>query len=181
MVHDDRSLRDGIHFVRYEDTCIEGEVFSRNPTRGLLEMKRRFSEFDELERPSDELIKSRVSDAWKPGLLADGLEHKPKRIQKICITILMVFFVFLMILGLTTTIVGCWNSGVSRTDTNNPSMHLTLLFEHEGCKVHRFMDGMSYVYYTNCKGETSWETNCGKNCTRRVNVPTSHGQSKAQQ
>lgn len=44
------------------------------------------------------------------------------------------------------------------------------LFTHEGCTVYRFEDGGRYLYYTNCSGSTSWTENCGKNCSRPMNI-----------
>lgn len=44
------------------------------------------------------------------------------------------------------------------------------LFTHEGCTVYRFYDGGNARYYTNCQGSASWQENCGKNCTRNMNV-----------
>lgn len=44
------------------------------------------------------------------------------------------------------------------------------LFTHEGCTVYRFQDGGYYRYYTNCSGSTNWTENCGKNCSRPMNI-----------
>jgi len=35
---------------------------------------------------------------------------------------------------------------------NNTSYEVEYLFEHEGCKVYRFLDTGHYVYFTNCRG-----------------------------
>ena len=43
------------------------------------------------------------------------------------------------------------------------------LFTVDGCTVYRFSDA-GYKYFTNCKGTTSWQENCGKACTRDVNI-----------
>ncbi len=40
----------------------------------------------------------------------------------------------------------CESSPVSTASTNNPSVKVELLFEHDGVKVYRFMDGR-YHYY----------------------------------
>jgi Domain of unknown function (DUF4884) len=41
---------------------------------------------------------------------------------------------------------------------NNKDYNVEYLFEHEGCKVYRFLDhnktGSYYVYFTNCNGST---------------------------
>lgn len=36
---------------------------------------------------------------------------------------------------------------------NNRTYQVEYLFEHDGCKVYRFFDQGSYVYFTNCTGE----------------------------
>lgn len=38
---------------------------------------------------------------------------------------------------------------------NNPSYKVEYLFEHDGCKVYRFMDMGNYVYFTNCQGDVT--------------------------
>lgn len=37
---------------------------------------------------------------------------------------------------------------------SNPAYEIEFLFEYDGCKAYRFLDGSTWVYYTNCKGET---------------------------
>jgi hypothetical protein len=61
-------------------------------------------------------------------------------------------------------------------DTTSSKYEVYFLFEHEGCKVFKFMDNGRVVYYTNCDGNTSWEVTRqqGKHTTTdRYNVPTS--------
>ena len=41
---------------------------------------------------------------------------------------------------------------------NNETYSVDYLFEHEGCKVYRFMDEGRYVYFTNCTGTVSVAT-----------------------
>ena len=44
----------------------------------------------------------------------------------------------------------------SVTPNDNQTYKVEYLFEHEGCKVYRFLDDGHYVYYTNCNsGVTS--------------------------
>ena len=38
---------------------------------------------------------------------------------------------------------------------NNSTYQVEYLFEHEGCKVYRFMDMGHYIYFTNCKGDVT--------------------------
>ena len=39
---------------------------------------------------------------------------------------------------------------------NNIDYKISYLFEHDGCKVYRFEDRSKYVYFTSCRGETSY-------------------------
>jgi hypothetical protein len=64
----------------------------------------------------------------------------------------------------------CAKDPIRTNSTNNPDIAVSLLFEHDGCKVYRFVDEGTYRYFTNCKGSTSWEESCGKNCTKEVGV-----------
>jgi hypothetical protein len=41
---------------------------------------------------------------------------------------------------------------------NNPTYEVEYLFIHDGCKVYRFYDKGSYVYFTSCNGETTGVT-----------------------
>lgn len=52
---------------------------------------------------------------------------------------------------------------------NNHYYKVEYLFEHEGCKVYRFLDGGYYVYFTNCNGEATARTDSTavNNTTRR--------------
>lgn len=43
----------------------------------------------------------------------------------------------------------------SSPSENNKSYQVEYLFEHEGCKVYRFLDHGHYVYFTNCKGDVT--------------------------
>ncbi len=47
---------------------------------------------------------------------------------------------------------------MSTEQTLNPDIELELLFEHDGCKIYRFSDVGRSIYYTDCRGQTSWET-----------------------
>lgn len=64
--------------------------------------------------------------------------------------------------------------------TNNPSIPVSLLFDHEGCKVYRFEADGRFRYFANCAGGTTtmseWTETCGKNCTTNVpdNVSTEY-------
>ncbi|NTF17991.1 DUF4884 domain-containing protein [Agrobacterium rubi] len=49
---------------------------------------------------------------------------------------------------------GCARDPMETSRTDNPAIVVERLFEHEGCIMYRFMDGGSYVYYSNCQGST---------------------------
>jgi hypothetical protein len=38
------------------------------------------------------------------------------------------------------------------TPENNKTYQVDFLFEHDGCKVYRFLDYGNFVYFTNCNG-----------------------------
>lgn len=45
----------------------------------------------------------------------------------------------------------------TKPSSNNKDYNVSYLFEHDGCKVYRFMDGSNCVYFTSCRGETSYQ------------------------
>jgi hypothetical protein len=51
---------------------------------------------------------------------------------------------------------GCAEKPVSTAPSNNANISVDFLFEHDGCKVYRFMDDGYYRYFVKCK--TSAET-----------------------
>jgi len=61
-------------------------------------------------------------------------------------------------------IYGCASDGVKTVQTDNRDIHVTLLFEHDGCKVYRFTDAGSYIYYANCgaSSDAAWNRIEGK-------------------
>ena len=38
---------------------------------------------------------------------------------------------------------------------NNKDYEVEYLFEHDGCKVYRFIDGSDYVYFTNVRSDVT--------------------------
>lgn len=74
----------------------------------------------------------------------------------------------LVILALTV-LAGCVKQAETSTSVGSEFV-VDKLFTHEGCTVYRFYDGGNARYYTNCQGSTNWQENCGKNCTRNMNV-----------
>ncbi len=65
---------------------------------------------------------------------------------------------------------GCARDPVETTRTNNPSINVEKLFEHEGCTVYRFQDAGNYVYYSNCQGST--QSSRGKHGDLNVTTTT---------
>jgi hypothetical protein len=65
-------------------------------------------------------------------------------------------------------VAGCANDPVRTDESTNKDVPVSLLFEHDGCKMYRFLDDGRYVYYAKCGGssETSWNQMEGK-----INVP----------
>lgn len=56
---------------------------------------------------------------------------------------------------------------------NNSTYQVEYLFEHEGCKVYRFMDMGHYIYFTNCQGDvTSIESDSVRTINRTSRKPT---------
>ena len=53
---------------------------------------------------------------------------------------------------------GCENRAIGVQPTSNGNVKLELLFEHDGCKVYRFMDFGEPVYYADCRGSGSTTT-----------------------
>ncbi len=52
---------------------------------------------------------------------------------------------------------GCYTSRpiMQTASDNNRTYKVDYLFEHDGCKVYRFNDMGTYVYFTNCKGNVT--------------------------
>ena len=60
---------------------------------------------------------------------------------------------------------GCLAQPIMTTQTSNPGIQVDLLFEHDGCRMYRFMDG-GYHYFARCDGmgpsATVLPDKCGK-------------------
>jgi hypothetical protein len=73
---------------------------------------------------------------------------------------------------------GCVTPAIGIAITENPEIQAELLFTHDGCKIYRFRDGQSRIYYADCRApatssaSTSWNVSCGRNCTKRIMVST---------
>jgi hypothetical protein len=77
----------------------------------------------------------------------------------------------LLIVIVLICVFGCVKDPVSTDSTNNSEIDVSLLFEKDGIKVYRFIDNGRFVYYTDARGKTSWDTVQGKT-TVRTSVET---------
>ena len=68
---------------------------------------------------------------------------------------------------------GCLTDPVSNSSTSNSDVPVSLLFEHDGCRVYRFVDGGHALYYVRCANSagTIELRNCGKNCLKQDTAP----------
>lgn len=76
----------------------------------------------------------------------------------------LILFLFLATLMLS----GCFygkplNTG--KTD-NNFTYEVSYLFTHDGCDMYRFWDRGQFVYFTNCKGESTAVSDSSRVTTR---------------
>jgi hypothetical protein len=61
----------------------------------------------------------------------------------------------LLLASLTLTFIACAPKVIYEKEAaNNKEYKVSYLFEHDGCKVYRFYDHGTYIYFTNCEGET---------------------------
>lgn len=81
---------------------------------------------------------------------------------------------WMLIAALATS--GCVTTPMTRTQTANPEIQVDLLFEHDGCRVYRFMD-VGYHYFARCDGAPGPNASmlpdrCGKGGRECGSVPT---------
>ena len=75
------------------------------------------------------------------------------------------------------SLVGCQPStGETNAVVGVGQIEVSKLFTYDGCTVYRFLDYGDFRYFTNCGGQsqTSCSENCGKNCTRHMDVRTTN-------
>lgn len=77
--------------------------------------------------------------------------------------------VALMLVGL----LGCAQEPLQERPSNNPNVPVSLLFEHDGCKVYRFYDASHYRYFAKCDRHSSVSWN-DTTSTGKVVVVTPH-------
>lgn len=63
----------------------------------------------------------------------------------------------LLLLLATLMLSGCFYGKPLKTGKtdNNFTYEVSYLFTHDGCDMYRFFDMGNYVYFSNCRGETS--------------------------
>lgn len=74
----------------------------------------------------------------------------------------------LVVISLLLVLAACDTEPVSQSKTTNDKIKVDLLFEHEGCKVYRFVDTSAPIYYVHCLTGTtqaSWYETTGKTST----------------
>lgn len=76
------------------------------------------------------------------------------------------------VLGLvlvTLIFAGCKQDPVSKSRTNNPKIDAEILFDYDGCRVYRFVDGGYERYFARCSSSTStsWNEQHGKHSSPR--------------
>jgi hypothetical protein len=79
-------------------------------------------------------------------------------------------------LFLALILVGCAKDPIYKTATDNPEMAVSLLFTHDGCKVYRFYDSRR-VYFSDCRGSVSHETQTHTNTGKTHTTTTHHHQT----
>ena len=75
---------------------------------------------------------------------------------------------------------GCAKDPISVSQSSNPDVNVSKLFDHDGCSTYRFYDAGEYHYYVKCEKSNDVTTistkteSCGKNCTKKrdENIPT---------
>ena len=74
----------------------------------------------------------------------------------------------LLLLLATLLFTGCYYGKPLKTEKtdNNFTYDVSYLFTHDGCDMYRFYDMGNYVYFTNCRGETSAVTDSIRTNTR---------------
>jgi hypothetical protein len=72
---------------------------------------------------------------------------------------------------------GCMAEPIATAPTNNASIQVDLLFQHDGCNVYRFRD-VTYHYFVKCNAmgpnASILPDKCGKSGQECGSVPTSN-------
>lgn len=76
--------------------------------------------------------------------------------------------IIIALAAVTLALSGCARDPVEISRTDNPEIVVHKLFEHEGCKMYRFEDAGSKVYYSDCTGST--QNRVGKHGKNQVST-----------
>lgn len=79
---------------------------------------------------------------------------------------------YLLIIIVISIFSSCYSGKplTSNPSENNSTYKVEYLFEHEGCKVYRFYDRSSYIYFTNCTGNATAISNDSIKTTRYTTI-----------
>lgn len=72
----------------------------------------------------------------------------------------------LVVVAACLALSGCYKAAEQVSPAGN-GIALEKLFDHDGCTMYRFKDGMHMVYWSDCRGGTQYTTSDGKGNTRR--------------
>ena len=64
----------------------------------------------------------------------------------------------LLIIFFALLLNGCVKKNQGSVATSNPEVSLEKLFEYDGCVMYRFLDNGHYVYWTDTRGRTDYDT-----------------------
>lgn len=67
-------------------------------------------------------------------------------------------------------LVGCFKEPESIVEAGK-DFKVQELFTHKGCTLYRFADGGGYIYYSDCRGNTSYQVKSGK-ASIQMETPT---------
>lgn len=69
-----------------------------------------------------------------------------------------------VVILLSAFFIGCDEKGRAIDQVQNGDFNLEFLFEKNGCKMYRFLDGGRYVYWSDCQGkvQSDYTTRSGK-------------------
>jgi len=83
----------------------------------------------------------------------------------------------ILVIAMFLLLTACNKEAQQEVQSSNSEIKLELLFEHDGCKVYRFVDGGRNVYWSDCRGNmsTSYYQSHGKSVTTKYQQSLSDG------
>jgi hypothetical protein len=64
----------------------------------------------------------------------------------------------IILILIVISVFGCKKGEQDTFSTSNANFKIDFLFEHNGCRVYRFLDDCDYVYFSDCSGRFEHET-----------------------